>query len=100
MGEIEYERQHDIDARMRAEYKSRKGQITSFIIQLEVLFKDEWKPVVRYDTAHGFAHRDLYHRSDRTTKTELNMSFNDALTYALNDIRDNWELYRRNFLGR
>ena len=20
---------------------------------------DEWKPVVRYDTSHGFAHRDI-----------------------------------------
>ena len=100
MGEIGYERQLDVDARIRAEYKSRKGRITSFIIQLEVLFKDEWKPVVRYDTAHGFAHRDLYNRRGRVTKTELNMPFNDALTYALNDIRDNWELYRKNFLGR
>jgi hypothetical protein len=100
LGEVEYERQLDIDARMRVEYNSRKGQITSFIIQLEVLFKDEWKPVVRYDTAHRFAHRDLYHRSGRTTKTELSMSFNNALTYALNDMRDNWKLYRRNFLGR
>jgi hypothetical protein len=100
LGEIGYERQLDVDARIRAEYKSRKGRITSFIIQLEVLFKDEWKPVVRYDTAHGFAHRDLYNRRGRVTKTELNMPFNDALTYALNDIRDNWELYRKNFLGR
>ena len=73
MGEIEYERQLDVNAKIRAEYKSRKGQITSFIIQLEVLFKDEWKPVVRYDTAHGFAHRDLYNRRGRVTKTELNM---------------------------
>ena len=100
MGEIGYERPLDVDTKIRAEYKSRKGQITSFIIQLEVLFKDEWKPVVRYDTAHGFAHRDLYTRRGRVTKTELNMPFNNALTYALNDIRDNWELYRKNFLGR
>ncbi len=99
MRDIEYERQLDSDARMRARYRVTRGRVSRFIVQLEVLAEGKWWPVVRYDTSHRFAHRDLYRRSGRAVKADLRMSFDVALTYALDDLRDNWEMYRKEFLG-
>ena len=59
----------------------------------------KWFPVIRYDTAHGFAHRDYIRPDGRIEKTPINIkSFNEALTFSENDIKVNWELYREKFL--
>jgi hypothetical protein len=89
----------DADARMQVRHQIDRGQIRAFTVQLEVLYKNQWTPVVRYDTAHGFAHRDLYTRSGRQFKTPLGMDFNQARTFAQRDILMNWQDYRRIFLG-
>ena len=99
MKDIEYERQLDFDARMRARYRVARGRVSRFIVQLEVRAEGKWRPVVRYDTSHRFAHRDLYRRRGRADKSDLKMSFEEALTHALDDLRENWELYREKFLG-
>ena len=55
--------------------------------------------VVRYDTAHGFAHRDLIWPSGKVDKTPLFMqTFNEALDFAEADLRSNWESYVENYL--
>lgn len=69
-----------------------------FTVQLEVMVESQWQPVVRYDTSHRFAHCDIYRPGGQATKTDLKMTFEEALTHALNDLRDNWELYRDRFL--
>ena len=97
--DIEYERQLDFDTRMRARYRVARGRVSRFIVQLEVLLEEIWRPVVRYDTSHRFAHRDLYRKHRRVVKSDLKMSFEAALTHALDDLRDNWESYREKFLG-
>ena len=99
MRDIEYERQLDFDARMRARYHVARGRVSRFIVQLEVLLEEQWRPVVRYDTSHRFAHKVLYRRRGRVVKSDLKMSFEEALTHALDDLRDNWETYREEFLG-
>ncbi len=54
---------------------------------------------MRYDTSHGFAHRDIINIEDEKRKTPLFITDkNDALTFAENDIKDNWEVYKRRFL--
>jgi hypothetical protein len=45
------------------------------------------------------AHRDLYRRRGRVVKSDLKMNFEEALTHALDDLRDNWESYKEKFLG-
>jgi len=97
--DIEYERQLDFDSRMRARYRVARGRVSRFTVQLEVLRAGKWRPVVRYDTSHRFAHRDLYRTRGRAVKSDLKMTFEEALTYALDDLRENWESYREKFLG-
>jgi len=55
--------------------------------------------VVRYDTHHGFAHRDLFDRKGRAQKTPLfTKDYNEALTFAEDDVKSNWKGYKRRFL--
>jgi len=88
----------DLNARMRAWHRVERGRVRAFTVQLEVLLEDQWTPVVRYDTAHGFAHRDLYTKDGRQLKTPLGMDFSQARTFAQKDILMNWQEYRRIFL--
>lgn len=79
----------------RVRFEKERGQITAFVVQLECLFGDEWHPVIRYDTAHDFAHRDVLRPDGTTEKTALPVSdYNEALTFAHEDIKANWRVYR------
>ena len=73
----------------------------NFIVQLEVRHPvhGTWVPIVRYDTAHGFAHRDRLHPDGSTEKTPLRVEdYNQALNYAEADLHDHWEEYRNRFV--
>ena len=61
--------------------------------------RGKWMVVVRYDTAHGFSHRDQYDNRGRAIKTPLlAFNFNQALTFAEADLKANWTIYREQFL--
>ena len=89
----------DLNARMRVWHRIERGQVKACTVQLEILSQGQWLPVVRYDTAHDFAHRDLYTRSGKQFKTPLGLDFNQARTFAQKDILENWQEYRRIFFG-
>jgi len=87
------------DDRYRHVHMIEKGKIVFFRVQYEIKLKDIWYPVVRYDTAHGFAHRDQLNMKGEAEKTPLfNQDYNDALTFSENDLKTNWQLYKRKFL--
>lgn len=70
-----------------------------FRVQYETKIGEFWYPVVRYDTSHGFAHRDIMTLRGSVKKTPLfNQDYNDALTFAENDLKLNWEHYKKRFL--
>ena len=48
----------DIDARKRHYHVTDNGKIIKFVVQLEVKTRGFWKVVLRYDTFHGYAHKD------------------------------------------
>lgn len=77
-----------------------KGEVLSFVIQYETKFEGKWLPVVRYDTEHGFAHRDLLDKTGKRDKTPLfTRDYNEALIFAEYDIKSNWRIYKQVFLG-
>ena len=86
------------DARKRHYHESDKGKVIGFTVQLEVFVKDQWREVIRYDSAHGFAHMDRYYLDGRKVKKELNLELNEALTLADEDIKENWKVYQKAFL--
>ncbi len=88
------------DDSLRVEFDLERGKVIRFMVQLECRFDgaSDWIPVLRYDTAHGFAHRDLLHPSRAEVKTELIVKdYNEALDIALRDLASNWHDYRRSY---
>jgi hypothetical protein len=75
-----------------------KGQVVTFMVQLEVEVDGVWKAVIRYDCAHNFAHRDRYNLKGDHDKEEIPLSYTDSLDLADKDINDNWDVYQERFL--
>ena len=85
--------------RYRHTHKRLGRHIVSFRVQYETLLHGEWRCVARYDTAHGFAHRDLMGYNGAVEKTPLfNQDVNEAWTFAEDDLKTNWVIYKRRFL--
>jgi hypothetical protein len=98
--EIEFMIMLTPEDRYRHRHARFKGSILSFVIQYETRLADEWLPVVRYDTEHGFAHRDLFDRKGGKKKTPMfTTDYNEALTFAEYDIKSNWKVYKKVFMG-
>ena len=88
----------DLRDRLRVRAWVARGVVTRFVVQYEAMIKNEWNPIVRYDTAHGFAHRDLLHPGGETEKQPLYLpSLNLALTFAIQDLKMLWSRYRAGY---
>lgn len=61
------------DTFIRREQVIERGKVIRFVVQLEVELAGEAKPVIRYDTAHGFAHIDRLSRIKDTKRIEQEM---------------------------
>ena len=87
------------EVRIRCSYRRRRKRIAQFTVQLELFHSEQWQPVVRYDNAHGFCHRDTVHADGSQDKTPVYYgSANDTFTRAIDDLRTNWQSYRDRFL--
>jgi len=85
--------------RYRHLHIQEKGKVVFFRIQYETKIGKNWYPVTRYDTSHGFAHRDLMSFGGHVVKTPLfNQNYNDALTFTESDLKLNWEYYKSKFM--
>ena len=102
MGEREFLIYLDPETRLcryRHYHVSDGKQITEFRIQLEIFVDGNWLVVVRYDTAHGKAHRDILHPNGEQTKDWFEgYSVVEVLTIGQSDIMENWLSYRQRFL--
>ena len=80
----------------------RKGNvIVDFTIQYETFIQGKWSPVVRYDTAHGFMHKDLFQPDGSKEKIVLgSYNYNEGLVFADSDINQNWFVYKEKYLRR
>ena len=97
--EIEYIVPLSEDTQLRHIHTHWKNKVTGFTVQLEVQIKNKWQPIVRYDTAHGFSHRDIIHTDGTKEKTPLFISdFKEALTFSDKDLKANWRIYREQCL--
>ena len=98
MRPVEFQRYLDANSILRVRFELEQGKVLKFVIQLECRFGEEWVAVVRYDTAHGFAHCDQLHPYEETTKIEMpTQNYSEALTVAMDDLIANWQSYRRRY---
>ena len=99
MAEKEYLIRLGEGAGKRNYHNTDKGNLVAFMVQLEVEVEDGiWKPVIRYDCAHDFAHRDRYNLKGDQDKQEIALSYAESLDLADKDINDNWDIYQERFL--
>lgn len=81
------------------EFDTVGGQVLSFVVRL-MLGTDQLKcSVARYDTAHGLPHLDRVNCRGNLVQKQwlLGMSFANALSYAINDFKQNHETYITQF---
>ena len=90
----------DGNKRLRFRIRTRKGKVIEFVVQLELYQDGSWKPVVRYDNAHGFAHRDVLDPKGRLIekKTLKLGTLDEVLEFAEQDLSDRFEWYAEKFI--
>ena len=87
--------------RLRVRFDTARGQVTRLVVQYEALIGNKWEPIVLYDTAHGYLHKDLYVRGkkERIKKERVPIAdFNQGLTRAIEDLKKGWQSYRKRFM--
>lgn len=100
---LETDEKGDPILRSRLDLSIKKGRLENYVVQLErrkdSLLIKRFKPIVRYNYSHNFFHMDIYDKKGKKFKRELGKfkSFNDAITFAENDIKSNYEQYIKNY---
>ena len=102
MMETKYDYLLNAQTRLRVAFKTGRGKVVQFVVQLELFQEDAWKPIMRYDTGHGFAHRDRYLPDGAVSKHEqLPVSdLDEALTYAIHTMKRDWMELCQEFIAR
>ena len=79
-----------------------RGQVQRYTVQYETLVEEKFHPVVRYDSAHGYPHRDLLDwNGDIVDKSWLApVDYGTAATEAIVAIDQDWRQLREEFLRR
>ncbi len=89
------------EARLRCWFQRRNRTIERITVQLEIRYAARWLAVARYDNAHGFCHRDDLHPDGSQDKTRVFIGdVNETFTYAIDELRANWQSFRDRYLGR
>jgi len=99
MGETDYLLSLTSEDRLRVFFLTERGKVVSFRAQYEAFMLGAWRPIIRYDTAHRFPHVDVVHVDGTQEKLPLFLNYDEALTYALDDIITNWEQHRKRYEG-
>ena len=87
--------------RIRVRLKKDKGVILDLIIQYEAMINAKWIPIVRYDCAHGFFHRDLLlPNGDKEKKAIEVPDLKYAFTFSKQDLVDKWEWYKEQYIKK
>ncbi len=100
MGQKQFFKKLGTDGTIRLRFKivTRNGKIIDFVVQLEVFVRHKWHPVVRYDFAHGFPHRDILSPNGNEEKKPLILdTMEQCVQYAEQDLMDRYEWYIEQF---
>ena len=103
MKEIAYQKFLDATEleKLRLRIKTHNGKVVDIVVQYESFINGKWTPIVRYDCAHGFFHRDLLYPKEQKEKQSINItSLENALNYAEQDIKDRWGFYKERYLKK
>lgn len=86
--------------RIRVDFETQHEKVIAIhVVQYEAFIEGNWCPITRYNTAHGFFHQDIYTARGNVKYRVAIRDLNQALTYAIQDLKENWQRYRRQFIG-
>lgn len=103
MGEKDFESFLDNSGneRLRVRLKNVKGLLIDVVFQYESFIDNKWHPIVRYDCAHGYFHRDTMKPNGEKEKQTIEIdNLKDAARYAEQDLRDRWQWYKERYLKK
>jgi hypothetical protein len=85
---------------IRVDFETDRGTVVALhAVQYETRVEGQWRPVARYDTAHGFFHLDLSTVRGAVKYRIFVQDLSQALTFAIDDLKANWQFYKRRFRG-
>jgi hypothetical protein len=87
------------DDRIRVDFTTDQGEVSALrVVQYETRVQGIWQPVARYDTVHGFFHRDVFTARGSMKYRVAIADLGEALTFAIDDLKTNWHLYKQRLL--
>lgn len=99
MSEQQYENFLDDDNYIYLYFRTERKRIKNFVVKLRCRFRGVWYEVVRYDSGHNVPHKDIL-MPDGTVVRKVwyrYMNNNQALDFALDEIKEQYEFYRWRF---
>jgi hypothetical protein len=88
--------------RTRVRLQIERGRVQRYAVQYKTVIEEKIYPVVRYDSAHGYPHRDLLDWNGNVAdKIWLApVDYGTAATEAVATIDQDWRQLREEFLRR
>ena len=87
-----------LDDEILVHLQRESGAVVKFSVQYRARIRGEWQPLVRFDTAHQHAHKDICYPDGAQETQELELdNYGIALTHALRDVKMQWEFYRERY---
>ena len=91
VSESEFELRLSEKDQARVLFRTEKGRVSKFTIQLERKNK-KWSPIVRFDTAHRKVHKHTFRPGGTQEITKLEFAdYNQAFTYIYQYVRLHWK---------
>lgn len=82
-----------IEGRMDVRLEHLKGKVIGFAVNLSYPKGDKSYNVYRYDTSHGYAHREKLWKKENGEEKIKGKEYGDILNQAIDDIKKNWRRY-------
>ncbi len=85
--------------RLRVHFHTDQGHVVALlVIQYEAFIDGKWRPIIRFDEAHGYFHRDVMSPSGEQRKAPIPVTDKSAaLSNALREIKQFWRAYRKTY---
>jgi len=85
--------------RMKIQTDGKK--VTDILVQYDTFLDNKWTPIIRYDCAHGYFHKDVLNpKGNKEKHTIVIQNLEDALLYAEQDIKDRWKFYKTRYVKK
>lgn len=102
MKRVDYSHSLTREDKIRIAFRESRGEIEDFTVQYSALIKSRWRPIMRVDTHHGYAHRHTFHFSSGEHIVNLTSPgdrLNEIFTEWSGYIRNNFEKIKNNYLN-